>query len=139
MAITTGICYSYLQEILQGIHSSTDTYKIALYTSSASIGPSTTAYTTTGEASGSGYTAGGATLSGFNVTTDSGVAILDFTTDPSWSNSTITARGCLIYNATKANRAVAVYDFGSDVSSTNGTFQVVFPAPAATTGLVRIG
>jgi len=139
MAITTGICYSYLQEILQGIHSSSDTYKIALYTSSANIGPSTTQYTATGEASGAGYTAGGATLSGFSVTLDSGVAILDFTTDPSWPNSTITARGCLIYNASKSNKAVAAFDFGSDVSSTNGTFQIVFPAPAAATGLIRIG
>jgi len=139
MAITTGICYSYLQEILQGIHTSSDTYKIALYTSAANIGPSTTTYTATGEASGAGYTAGGATLSGFNVTLDAGVAILDFTVDPSWPNSTISARGCLIYNASKANRAVAAFDFGADVSSTNGTFQIAFPAPAAATGLVRIG
>ena len=139
MAITTGICYSYLQEILQGIHDSTDTYKIALYTSAANIGPSTTGYTATGEASGVGYTAGGATLSGFSVTLDAGVAILDFTVDPSWPNSTITARGCLIYNASKANRAVAVYDFGADVSSTNGTFQIIFPAPTAAAGLIRIG
>ena len=83
--------------------------------------------------------AGGQTLSGFSVTTSGTTAILDFTTDPSWANATITARGALIYNSSKANKAVYVLDFGSDISSTNGAFTVTFPTPDATNGLIRLG
>ena len=92
----------------------------------------------TNEASGTGYTAGGQALSGFNITLDSDTAILDFTSDPAWSSATITARGALIYNSSKSNKAVCVLDFGSDIASTNGTFTVQLPAPAAATGLIRI-
>ena len=91
----------------------------------------------TSEITGTGYTAGGATLSGFSVTVDGTTAVLDFT-DPTWANSTITARGALIYNSTQSNKAVAVLDFGADISSTNDTFTITFPAAAAATGLVRI-
>lgn len=137
MAISAAICTSYKQEVMQGVHEAADTYKIALYTSAASLGASTTAYTATNEVSGTGYTAGGATLSGFSVTVDGTTAVLDFT-DPTWANSTITARGALIYNSTQSNKAVAVLDFGADISSTNDTFTITFPAAAAATGLVRI-
>lgn len=124
MAITQAIPTSFKAEILQGIHDSADTYKMALYTSVATLGASTTDYTTTDEVVGIGYTAGGVTLSGFNVTTSGTTAILDFATDPSWENATITARGALVYNASKSNKAVAIYDFGSDIASTNGDFTV---------------
>ena len=139
MAITQAIATSFKAEILQGIHDSADTYKIALYTSAATLGASTAAYTTTNEVAGIGYTAGGATLSGFNVTTSGTTAILDFTTDPFWENATITARGALIYNSSKSNKAVYVLDFGSDIISTNGTFAITLPTPDATNGLIRLG
>ena len=122
MAITQAITTSYKAEVLQGIHDAADTYKMALYTN-ATLGAATTAYTTTNEVVGIGYTAGGATLSGFNVATSGTTAILDFN-DPFWENATITARGALVYNASKSNKAVAIYDFGSDIASTNGDFTV---------------
>ena len=136
MAITTAICNSYKQEILEGVHSSADTYKLALFTSAATLGAATTAYAATNEASGTGYTAGGVTLSGLSTGLASGTAYLTFS-DPSWASSTITARGCLIYNASKGNKAVAAFDFGADVTSTNGTFTVDLPAAGASS-LVRI-
>ena len=139
MAILQAIATSFKAEILQGIHDSADTYKIALYTSAATLGATTTAYSATNEVSGTGYTAGGQVLSGFNVTTSGITAILDFTTDPSWENATITARGALIYNSSKSNKAVYVLDFGSDITSTNGTFAVALPTPDATNGLIRLG
>lgn len=138
MAITAAVCDSYTQEILSGTHTNAHTYKIALFTSTATLSAATTAYAATNEVSGTGYTAGGATLTGFATSLDTGVAILDFTTDPTWPASTITARGALIYNSSAANKAVAVLDFGADITSTNGTFTVAFPAATAATGLVRI-
>lgn len=139
MSIVQNITTSYKAEVLQGIHDSADTYKMALYTSAATLGAGTTAYAATNEVTGAGYTAGGVTLSGFNVTTSGTTAILDFTTDPSWENATITARGALIYNSSKSNKAVYVLDFGSDITSTNGTFAVKLPAPDAANGLIRLG
>ena len=138
MAITQAITTSYKAEVLQGIHDAADTYKMALYTN-ATLGASTTAYTTTNEVVGIGYTAGGVTLSGFNVTTSGTTAILDFTTDPFWENATITARGALIYNSSKSNKAVYVLDFGSDITSTNGTFAITLPTPDVANGLIRLG
>lgn len=137
MAITAAFCNSYKQEILQGVHASGDVYKVALFTSAATLSKATTAYAVTNEVSGAGYTAGGATLAGFATSLDVDTAILDFT-DASWAAASITARGALIYNSSKSNKAVAVLDFGADITSTNGTFTVQFPAPAAATGLVRI-
>jgi hypothetical protein len=138
MAITAAICNSFKQEILQGVHEAADTYKIALYTSAATLNKDTTAYSATNEASGAGYTAGGADLAGFSVTIDGDTAILDWTTNPSWADATITARGALIYNSTQGNKAVAVLDFGGDITSTSAPFTVTLPAPAAATGLIRI-
>lgn len=138
MAITQAIATSFKAEILQGIHDSADTYKIALYTSAATLGASTTAYSATNEVVGTGYTAGGTTLTGYSVTTSGTTAILDFA-DASWPSATITARGALIYNSSKANKAVYVLDFGSDISSTNGTFAITMPTPDAANGLIRLG
>ena len=135
--ITSAVCDSYTQEILQGVHTSTDTYKIALYVEAADLSASTTSYTTLNESVGTGYVAGGKELTDFNTTIDTGVAILDFS-DVGWATASITARGAMIYNSTKSNKAVAVLDFGANITSTNGTFAVQFPEPTATTGVIRI-
>jgi hypothetical protein len=140
MAITQSICTSFKQEILEAVHDFTsDTFKIALYTSSATLDSSTTAYSATNEASGTGYSAGGATLTvtGGAVSTSGATAYVDFS-DASWGSSTITARGALIYNSSKANRAVAVLDFGSDKSSSGTTFTITFPTADASNAIVRI-
>ena len=138
MAVTAAVCDSYTQELFSGTHTNTDTYKIALYTSStATLSAATTAYTATGEVTGTGYTAGGMALTGFATSIDTGVAILDFTTDPAWTTATITADSALIYNSSKSNKAVAVLSFAS-TTSTAGTFTVTFPVAAAATGLIRI-
>ncbi|MGA1008745.1 MAG: hypothetical protein ACO3SE_09260 [Sedimenticolaceae bacterium] len=136
MAITSAICNSYKQEVLEGVHASTDTYKVALYTSSATLDATTTAYSATNEASGTGYTAGGATLANFASGLSGSTAYVTFD-DVVFSSSTITARGCLIYNSSKSNKAVAVFDFGSDVSSVSGTFTLDLPAAGAS-ALIRI-
>lgn len=127
--IIAGTCYSFKKEILQGVHQPGDTYKLALFTSSASIGPSATSYSgQAGEvANAGGYTTGGQALSGFSVGLTGAVAFLDFS-DLTINPATITARGGLIYNASRGNKAVSVIDFGSDVVSTNGPFTVQFPA-----------
>ena len=139
MAITAAVCNSYKKEVLDGVHLAADTYKIALFVSAATLSKSTTAYAATNEVpNGNGYTTGGATLAGFTTALDTDTAVLDWTTDPSWPAATITARGALIYNSTRSNKAVAVLDFGADIVSTNGTFTVTFPAATAAAGLVRI-
>ena len=142
MAITQTLTDTFKQDCLDGaqnLGNGGNTLKIALYTSSASLGATTTAYSTTNEVSGTGYTAGGVTLSSQAVAYDSSnnVAYFD-SADPSWSSATITARGALIYNNSKSNASIAVLDFGSDFSSSNGTFQVQFPTAAHNTALIRI-
>ena len=136
MPITTAICNSYKQEILEGVHASTDTYKIALYTDAATLGAGTTAYSSTNEVTGTAYTAGGATLTGYVSGLSTNTAYITFS-DPSWANSTITARGCLIYNSSKSNKAVAAFDFGANVVSVTGTFTIDLPAAGAS-ALIRI-
>lgn len=124
--ITQTLCLSYLQEILEGVHEDTDTYKIALYTNAATLDKNTTAYSGTDEVpNGSGYTTGGETLSGFAASIDGDAAKIVFD-DVSWPAASFTARGALIYNSTKANRAVCVKDFGSDKTVSGGTFTVDF-------------
>jgi hypothetical protein len=142
MAITQGVCTSFKTELMRALHDFTastgHTFKIALYTSSADLGPSTTAYTSVGEVSGDGYSAGGATLTSATPASSGGVAYGDFL-DVTWATSSITARGALIYNSTSANRAVMVLDFGSDKTSSAGDFTIVFPAANATDAIIRIG
>ena len=142
MAITQVLTDTFKQDCLDGaqnLGNGGNTLKIALYTSSASLGATTSAYSTTNEVSGTGYTEGGVTLSSQAVAYDSSnnVAYFD-AADPSWSSATITARGALIYNNTKSNASIAVLDFGSDYSSSNGTFQVQLPSAAYNTALIRI-
>lgn len=139
MAITTAICTSFKSDLLAGTHLAADVYKIALFTNAATLGAGTTAYSSTNEvANGNGYTTGGATLSGYQVVTDGTTVILDWTTDPTWPASTITARGALIYNSTRSNIAVAVFDFGADITSTAGTFTATLPAATAAAGLIKL-
>lgn len=141
MAITSAICTSFKQELLVGTHNFTNTtgdaFKLALYTSSATLGASTTAYTTTGEASGTNYTAGGGALTNVTPFATGTTAVVDFN-DLTFSTATITARGCLIYNSTDSNKAVAAIDFGGDKTSTAGDFTIVFPTPTATGAIIRL-
>ena len=138
MAITSGITISFRREILLGEHDlDTNSLKLALYTSAASLSDGTTVYTTVSEVVGTGYTAGGVVLTAIDVTTDSSVAVVSIT-DAVVSTATITARGALIYNSSNANKAVAVFDFGADKTSTAGDFTIQFPAAAAATAIIRI-
>jgi hypothetical protein len=137
MAIATSVANSFKLEILQGIHEPGDDYKIALYTDAATLGAATTAYSATNEIAGTGYTAGGLSLTGYAASLVSGVAILDFD-DPAWADATITARGAMIYNASKANRAVGTFDFGANVSSTAAEFRVELPAAGSATAVIRV-
>lgn len=141
MAISTAMCTSFKQELLQGLHNFTastgDTFKIALFTSAATLGASTTAYSSDNEVSGTGYTAGGATLTNVTPTTSGTTALVDFA-DVTWETASFTARGSLIYNASKDNRAVVVNDFGSDKTASGGDFQITFPAADASNAIIRI-
>jgi VCBS repeat-containing protein len=140
MAISQAMCSSFKQQLFLGEHDlDTDTIKLALYTSAATLDASTTVYTTSNEVSSSGtnYTAGGNTLTGATVSLSGTTAFVDFA-DTSWLTATITARGALVYNASKSNKAIAVLDFGSDKTSTNGTFTVQMPANTASDALIRI-
>ena len=136
MPILQGMTSSFKQELPQGIHNLlTDTIKIALYTALADIGVSTTVYTTSNEVSGTGYSAGGATLTGAAITLSGTTACITFN-NASWPGSGFTARGALIYNSSKANRSIAVLDFGADKTSAN--FTITFPTPTATSAVLRI-
>lgn len=141
MAISTAMCTSFKSELMSGLHDfdnpGGNTFKIALYTSSATLGASTTAYSATNEVSGTGYSAGGNTLTSVSPTTSGTTAYVDFA-DTTWSSSTITANGALIYNANSSNAAVVTLAFGSDKSSSNGDFQIVFPTANATDAIIRI-
>ena len=155
MSITQAICTSFKQELLQGIHNLTNgsgggtttstgsgnTFKLALYTSSASLDASTTAFTTSNEVSGTGYSSGGGTLTNVTPTTSSTTALTDFA-DLTFSSSSITARGAMIYNssttAESANRAVLILDFGGDKTSTAGDFTIQFPTADASNAIIRI-
>lgn len=138
MAITQAMCSSFKQQILLGEHDlDTDVIKIALYTSAATLDASTTAYTTSNEVVGTGYTAGGNTLTGATVSLTGTTAFADFA-DTTWTTATITARGALIYNSSKSNKAIAVLDFGADKTSTAGDFTIQFPTNDASNAIIRI-
>ena len=141
MAITSTLTTSFKKELLLGNHnftnSSGDTYKLALYTSSATLGATTTSFTTTGQASGTNYSSGGGTLTNVTPTSSGTTAFCDFN-DLTFGTATITARGCMIYNSSDSNKSVATIDFGGDKTSTAGDFTIVFPAAAAATAIIRI-
>ena len=145
MAITSAVCTSFKVELLKGVHNFTattgNTFKIALYTSDATLGASTTAYATTNEitnTSGSAYTAGGATLTSVTPVASSTTAVCDFS-DVSYSSATFTANGCLIYNDTATgDPACVAVAFGADKTVTSGTFTIQFPTADATNAIIRI-
>jgi len=156
MAITQAMCTSFKAELLLAVHdfraSTGDTFKLALYTSSASIDANTTAYSATNESSGTNYTAGGSDLTNAGVTStktsaSAGTGFTDFD-DLTFTNVSVTARGALIYNstpsaageggATLTNASVAVLDFGADKTSTDGDFTIIFPTNDASNAIIRI-
>mgnify|MGYP000103132359 FL=1 len=150
MAITQAMCTSFKQQLLTGTHNFTtttgNTFKLALYaissggksSTTATLGASTTAFTTTGEVASSGsYATGGGTLTNVTPTTDGTTGITDFA-DLSFTTATITARGALIYNSSATNAAVAALDFGGDKTSTAGTFTIQFPTADASNAIIRI-
>ena len=137
MAITQTTCTSFKVELLTGTHDfSSDTFKIALYTGAATLGADTTAYSASNEVSASGYAAGGNTLTVSTTPTSSSTTAYVSFANTSWS-SALTARGALIYNSSKSNKAVAVLDFGADKTS-SATFTVTFPTADATSAIIRI-
>ena len=137
MAIQQAMCTSFKAEILDEGHDLVaDTLKIALYTSSANLGAGTTAYSTANEISGTGYTAGGVTLTNKAVSPTGTTAHFD-ADDPTWTSASFTANGALIYNSTNSDKAIAVLAFGGDFTVASGTFRIVFPAAGAT-GIIRI-
>ncbi len=142
MAITTAMCTSFKKELLEAVHNFKNTggstFNLALYTSSASLGASTTAYTTSNEVSGTGYTAKGASLTRVDPSTSGTTALTDFS-DLTFSSSSITARGCLIFNDSAAgDPAVCALDFGGDKTSSSGDFTVQFPTADASNAIIRI-
>ena len=144
MTIASAVCNSFKQEILVGTHnftaSSGNAFKLAMYTSSASLGAGTTAYASTNEISntaGSAYSAGGKTIVSVTPVLDGSTAVCDFA-DISFTSASFTANGCLIYNDTQADKAVCVVAFGGDKTVSSGTFTIQFPSAAASTAIVRI-
>tara|TARA_R100001086_G_scaffold222540_1_gene140112 strand:- start:34 stop:462 length:429 start_codon:yes stop_codon:yes gene_type:complete len=141
MAISQAMCSSFKKELLEAKHnflaSGGNSFKLALYTSSASLGASTTAYTSSNEASGTNYTATGAALTNIDPSNDGTTGITDFS-NLTFSTVTITARGALIYNDTNADRAVCVLDFGGDKTATAGDFTITFPTADASNAIIRI-
>ena len=146
MTISSAVCNSFKQEILVGTHNFTvlgsggNAFKLALYTSSASLGAGTTAYATTNEisnTSGSAYTAGGKSIVSVTPVLSGSTAVCDFA-DISFTSASFTANGCLIYNDTQADKAVCVVAFGSDKTVSSGTFTIQFPAADASNAIVRI-
>ena len=145
MAIKSAVCTSFKVELLKGVHNFTattgNTFKLALYTSSASLGAGTTAYSTSNEitnTSGTAYTAAGATLTSVTPTSDSTTAVCDFS-DVSYTDATFTANGCLIYNdSASGDPACVVVAFGGDKTVTAGTFTIQFPTADATNAIIRL-
>ena len=142
MAISQAMCTSFKKELMEAKHnflnSGGNTFKIALYTSSASLGASTTAYTTSNEITGTNYTAKGNTLTRVDPSTSGTTALTDFA-DTTWSSSTITARGALVFNEdASGDTSVIVLDFGADKSSSSGDFTIQFPAADASNAIIRI-
>ena len=146
MAITQAICSSFKKELLEGIHNFGDnaayppaggnTFKLALYQSSATLDSSTTVYTTSGECPSTGnYTAGGATLTNLGASLSGTTAYISFG-DYTWTSATISAAGALLYNSSASNKAVLVLSFGGTYTSTNGNFTITFPANTSTTAVL---
>jgi hypothetical protein len=142
MAIVQTPCTSFKQELAQGVHNFSavggDAFKLALYTSAATLGATTTVYTSAGEASGTGYSAGGIALTNVGVSTSGVIAYLSFVSPAVFTGVTLTCRGALIYNSSKSNKAVCVLDFGDDISALGQNLNVTFPPVNLTSAIIRI-
>lgn len=138
MAITQTWTTSFKRQVLLGEHDlDTDVLKIALYTNLAVLGPDTTVYTTVGETSGTGYTAGGIVLTNVTVSSGNGIAYVDFD-NPTWAGASFTARGALIYNSSKSNKSMFVLDFGMNQTAVNENFVLDLPANNPTFALIKL-
>jgi len=141
MAITQAMCTRFKRDVMLGLHDlDSDTIKIALFTSSASLGAATTAYASSGineVANGNGYTTGGVTLASASVVENSTSGCFS-ATNPEWTSATFTARGAMIYNDTESDLAIAILDFGGDFSVAGGTFKIIFPAQTKDTAIIRV-
>ena len=141
MAITSTLTTSFKVELLTGTHnftnSSGNSFKLALYTSSATLGAGSTVFVTTGQASGTNYSSGGNALTNVTPALSGSVAVCDFA-DLTFGTATVTARGCLLYNTTNGNKAIAAIDFGGDKTSTAGDFTVVFPSASSSAAIIRL-
>ena len=136
--ITAGLTDSFKEQLLLGVHDfATDTFKIALYTSSAVLGPTTTVYTSTNEVSGAGYTATGLVLTNITVNLGQGIAYVSFT-NPAWVGATFATRGALIYNVSKSNKSVGVLNFGIDQTMLGQSFTIQLPTDDPETAIIRI-
>jgi len=136
--ITAGLTNSFKEQLLLGVHDfETDTFLIALYTSSAVLGPETTVYSSTNEVSGTGYVEGGQELQNITVNLGMGVGYVSFD-DPSWAGATFTTRGALIYNSSKSNKSVGVLNFGIDQTMLGQSFTIQLPTDDPETALIRI-
>ena len=148
MAISQAVCNTFKRDLLKGFHdfaSGGSTFKLALFTSSASLGASTEDYSTSNETSGTGYVAGGVALTGQSVTgsTSATTAYVDWSADAAWTSASFTANGAMIYNTTtdggsSTTDAVCILAFGGDFTATAGTFTVQFPAPGVSTAILRL-
>ena len=141
MAITQAMCTRFKRDVMLGLHDlDSDTIKIALFTSSASLGAATTAYASSGineVDNGNGYTTGGVTLASASVVENSTSGCFS-ATNPEWTSATFTARGAMIYNDTESDLAIAILDFGGDFSVAGGTFKIIFPAQTKDTAIIRV-
>tara|TARA_B100001063_G_scaffold17049_1_gene13083 strand:+ start:227 stop:655 length:429 start_codon:yes stop_codon:yes gene_type:complete len=141
MAITQAMCTSFKKELLEGVHnfknSGGSTFKLALFTSSASLDAATTAYSTSNEASGTNYTAGGLALTRVDPSSSGTTALTDFA-DLTFSTASVTANGAVIYNSSASDKAVIVLAFGGDKTSTAGDFTIQFPTADASNAIIRI-
>jgi hypothetical protein len=142
MAITQAMCTSFKRELLTATHNfaatAGDVFKMALYTSTATLDAATTAYTATGEVTGTNYTAGGVALTNVEPSSTGGTSGYTQFGNATFTNVSLTARGALIYNSSKADRAICVLDFGADKTATAGDFVVTMPTNGSTTALIRL-
>jgi hypothetical protein len=138
MSIIHGLCVTAKRDFLRGVHRPEDVYKVALYDVGATLNPRVEFYTTEGEVVGKGYERGGMRLKGYQCDVDGAAGILGWSETLIWRNATIKARGALIYNASKQNRAITVIDFGSDIISTNGNWRLPMPPFTAADAPVKL-
>lgn len=138
MAITTAVCTSFKNELAQGVHNfTTDSFKLALYTNNANLDESTTQYTASGEVVGQGYVSGGKAVNNLSVSISGSTILMDFD-DIVWTNASFTTRGALLFNTSKSNKAVAVWNFGSDKSAAGTDFTIIVPSATVGSAILRI-